>query len=161
LHVAIQEDVVMVLIHSADNWLLSDLDGKVLRTLSADEIALLDSPTIPPALPFEKIPKIILREGVAADVQGPIYAPDLLAALGELDKGLHAIGLTPHRYELEKRKDTWLSVDTNEKDYAIFIDLEHPIDEQLRTLASILAQRQEIPGMSYIDLRFGNRVYMK
>jgi hypothetical protein len=161
LHVAIEEDIVMVLVHSSDNWLLSDLNGKVLRTLSADEISLIDSPAIPPALPFDKIPKILLRESVPTDLKEPIYSAKMLVALGELDNGLHALGLTPHRYELEKRKDTWLSVDTNEKPYAIYFDLEHPIDEQLRTLSSVFSQRQEIDGMSYIDLRFGNRVYMK
>ncbi|MFA5946777.1 MAG: hypothetical protein WC813_02020 [Patescibacteria group bacterium] len=161
LHVAINEDVVMVLVHSNDNWLLTDLGGQVLRSLSSDEIALLDSRALPPALPLDKIPKILLREGVQADLNEPIYSPKMLTALGELDKGLRALGLTPHRYELEKRKDTWLFVDTIEKPYVIYVDLEHPINEQLRTFSSVLSQQQEIEGMSYIDLRFGNRVYMK
>jgi cell division septal protein FtsQ len=161
LHVTIQEDVVMVLVNSNDSWLLSDLEGHVLRALSTDEIPLLDSPTIPPALPFEKIPKILLREGVPADLKELMYPSTMLIALAELDKGLRAVGLTPHRYKLEKRKDTWLSVETKEKDYAVFIDLEHPVDAQLRTLSAILSQRQELANMSYLDLRFGNRVYMK
>lgn len=161
LRVAIVEDVVMVLIHSADNWLLADLNGAVLRQLSADEIVSIDSPTPDAALPFDKIPKILLNEGVSVESKEPIYPAERLAMLAELDKGLRGIGLTPHRYTLDKRKDTWLSVSTKEKPYAIYVELEKPVDAQMKILASVFTQHEEIPGMSYIDLRFGNRVYMK
>lgn len=161
LHVTIQEDVVMMLFQSAGTWLLVDLDGHVLRTLSADEAANVDQPLEPPALPLDKIPKVQLSETVPPELKEAIYPTHLLTALGDLDQGLKAAGLTPHRYLLDKRKDTWLSVDLNEKDYAVYIDLEHPIEAQLQTFNSIISQGEELAGMSYLDLRFGNRVYMK
>lgn len=162
LYVAIQEDVVMMLFKTADNWLLTDLQGMVLRTLNADEIAQLDAPpTAESTLPFNKIPKVELAETVPTDLAGNLYPASRLAALAEVDRSLRALGLTPDRYHLEKRKDTWLSISTKEKPYVIYVDLESSIDDQLKILASILSQHQEIPDMSYMDLRFGNRVYMK
>ncbi len=161
LHVAIQEEVVMVLIHSSDSWLLSDLDGHILRSLSTDEIALIDSPTDGVSLPFDKIPKILLSESLPADFKEVVYPANRLNALGELDKSLRLLGLTPDRYMLEKRKDTWLTVTTKEKPYLLYFDLENPLSSQIKILSSILSQKEEVPGVSYIDLRFGNRVYMK
>jgi len=165
LHVAVQEDVVMVLFHSGNDWLLSDLSGAILRSLTADEILLLDSPPATNVemlqLPFNKIPKILLSESVSTDLKDPIYPKQRLETLSELDKGLRSVGLTPDRYLLETRKDTWLAVTTKEKPYSIYFELENPIPPQIKILSSILSEHQEIPGMAYVDLRFGNRVYMK
>ncbi len=161
LRVTVKEDVIMVIFNSADNWLLVDLEGKFLRSLSSEEISQLDAPATPPALPLNLIPKVVLKETVLPDFTEQIYPSTRLNALGDLDHGLRRLNLTPRRYLLEKSTDTWLSIDVVEKDYIIYVDLEHSVDDQLKTLDSILEQQQELPGMSYLDLRFGNRVYMK
>ena len=161
LRVTVQEDVVMVLFHSGENWFLADLTGAILRTLSPEEINFLDTPSADSPLPFAKIPKILLAESVPSTLTEPIYSPARLSTLGELDKGLRTLGLTPSRYMLETRKDTWLSVSVIEKPYSMLFDLEKPVSEQIKVLGSLISQHQEVPGMSYVDLRFGIRVYMK
>jgi hypothetical protein len=163
LKVAVTEDVVMLLFHSGEAWLLTDLEGKVLRSLSPEEISELDSPT-PSAtstLPFDKIPKIILNEAVAADIQEPLYPAERLTALAELDKGLRHLGLTPERYTLDKRRDTWLAVTVKEQPFTLYVDLENDVAAQLKILSGVLTENTEFGNAHSIDLRFGNRVYLK
>jgi len=160
LHVAVVEDIVMVLIHSGEHWLLTGLDGKILRELSADEIKSASAPEAVP--PFDRVPLIMLDEQIDVSLAESVLLPARLAGLVRLDHNLRARTLTPVLYALSTRKTSWLKVKTKEKPYGILVDLDQDIDAETAMLDAAAASYANADGgLQYIDLRFGNHVYVK
>lgn len=160
LHVAIVEDIVMVLVHSSEHWLLTGLDGKILRELSAEEIKNASASEVTP--PFDRVPLIVLDEQIDSALAEPVISPARLAGLVKLDHNLRARTLTPISYSLNTRKTSWLKVKVKEKPYGILVDLDQDIEQETAMLDAAAASYANADGgLQYIDLRFGNHVYVK
>ncbi len=160
LSVAITEDIVTVLVHSADHWLLMDLDGKIIRELSPEEVGHLGDGKDDDA--FVNVPKMTLDEVIDPALAEAVVPASRLSALSKLDHNLRARQLTPVSYSLSTRKTTWVTVKTKEKAFVIYVDLDEDIDAQTSMLdAAQATYANDESSLNYIDLRFGNRVYVK
>lgn len=164
--IAVSEDIVMVALQAGDDWLLVSLDGNIVRHLIDVEITFLTKTNLTPdisPIPFNKLPKLRINSPlVSSDPGTNLFTPQLLPALIELDDGLKTASLTAKEYKMETIGDPWLTVAINEKPYSILVDLKKPIAEQLSMLKTVMSDYSgKDSTLSYIDVRFGNHVYVK
>jgi|GEM_PF-2882582 hypothetical protein len=166
LTVTVAEDIVMVALHTGEKWYLVSLDGTIVREITPEEIPLLTAPKEEiqaPSIPFNRLPKVELGVTSSSLENGaPVFQKELLAGLITLNTKLSAGGLTPKVFTFKSTEDSWVSVATDEKKYAIYMDLLKPLEDQvfmLRTVMDKYAEKED--SISYIDVRFGNHVYVK
>lgn len=105
-------------------------------------------------------PVIVLGTGendTAEDVLDPIEPSFFIT----LDAALRQQLIEPIVYELDMSQTSWTRVKTTQGIDLLFDGLED-IDVQLSVLDIVLAEyQQSLNESEYIDLRFGNRVYVK
>jgi hypothetical protein len=77
------------------------------------------------------------------------------------DEGLRLLLIVPKEYETENVEAPWFTV-RSDQPYAILFDAKQSTDEQLIVLKTVLdeyfATQQD---SKYIDVRFGQRVFVK
>ncbi len=166
LTVSVAEDIVMVAVHTGEKWYLVSLDGTVVREITPEEIPLLTAPPEEiqaPSIPFNRLPKIELGVTSSSLENGaPVLRKELLTSLINLNTKLTAAGLTPKTFTFKSPADSWVTVAVNEKKYVIYIDLLKTLDDELFMLKTVMdkyAGKED--SISYIDVRFGNHVYVK
>jgi hypothetical protein len=156
LTITILEDVLTSAVKNNGIWNLVTLDGKIIRPITDEEEALFTSP------PLDRVPKIEIEAPVDVSATNTYLNPEFFESVLTLDEGVRALGLTPRRFLLRNEKEDWLRLNPEGKTYGLLFDLHKPLDSQLFMLKTVLHEYEgKEEGLNYIDLRFGNHVYVK
>lgn len=171
VHVTLVEDVFMVAFRSGEAVYFLDPTGIVLREATPEEKAAVLVKVGAVAAPADSQTILATLQAdmpVLKDKTGAVYAPgDLVFSELKLDNiltfnaGLKNQGIYVHEFVSDDVQVPWFSI-TSDQDYLILFDAAKDPAEQLEVLAAV---RQEYltdtKHPSYIDVRFGTRVYVK
>jgi hypothetical protein len=171
LNVVAEERVSELVWKSGDRMLFLDLTGMATRSLYDYELAQiytrLGQQTVyiydgTQALPLQ--PSIPILVDVSAtpiesnsEVLSPMHAETIIA----FDKAARALQLNPMFYQIEKPHANWLTVQIAQG-CKILIDGTRGVGEQEGVLETVLKEyRDQLSTLEYIDIRFGDHVYIK
>jgi hypothetical protein len=168
--ITVEETVSELVFVQGETASLMMLDGSVNRPLTDDEqqevsqrtglnfaasIQETDTKVLQPTAPV-----LVLRnrgEGEVVETFSSIEPTFFIA----LDTALRARLIEPYYYELDAAQTTWVRVKTTQGTDLLF-DGREDIYAQLDVLDIVIDEyQQNITESEYIDLRFGNRVYVK
>lgn len=169
LQIDVVEDVFLIAFQSGDVMWFLDRSGVVLREATPEEKAVLlirlgeaeASPDI--ALPpLNPVMPIIKDKSAAPRVAGDgVYTAEIITNLVVFDEGLRGLMVRPKLYETEDPEEPWFTV-RSDKPFAILFDAAQPPRQQLAILKTVFdeyfATEQEV---RYVDIRFGQRVYIR
>ena len=152
LTVNLVEDIFMVAFKSGEELYFVNPDGAILRVATPEEKAA----ALPPLMPT-------IREKTAAPraVGDQLFRPGMVSNLLAFDQGLKAQGIATSEFVSDDVSLPWFTV-TSDKPYAILFDALRDVNEQLTVLKLVADEyaTAEDP-LSYIDVRFGTRVYTR
>ncbi len=170
LLITVTEAVSELVFVQGETGTLMMLDGAMNRPLTEEEqqeisqrtglqfvtsIQEADTKVLQPTAPV-----LVLRNGEtgnAIDTFTSIEPAFFIA----LDTALRTRLIDPHYYELDAAQTTWVRVKTGQGTDLLF-DGREDIEAQLNVLDIVIDEyQQNISDSEYIDLRFGNRVYVK
>lgn len=164
--VTAEERITQIAWLSGDKTYLVDLTGIAVSEASAEAKAAIDArrngaqdvpfaPGLQPTMPViidESAQEVTLGQSVLAGVT--------LERILQLDKALRERTLVPEAYTLETPTAPWITVGTAAT--ALLIDITKDMGETLATFDAFRHERNEpLEQLLYIDLRFGNHVYIK
>lgn len=163
VEITVTEDLTMLAFYIGNTVYLGSLEGTIIREMTTDERQLVlsgvDDPTNP--IPYSRLPHVYLN-AVSADLQlnTEILDPNVTKNIVDLQDRLRILGLTMDNISFMNGDASWGTLKTKEKPYLIMLDLTQSLDEQLTMLKTTL-ENNESDITSYIDIRFGNHVYIK
>lgn len=170
LKVTVVEDVMVIALRSAEVVAFLDRGGKVLRLADPLEIVAVASrvgevtptpeeqgslPLLPTSLPI-----IRTVDPVSMDLGVELYDDLVMENLIIMDGGLRGQGIAVKEYVTENVHDAWFKV-TSDLPYEIYFDAEHDIAEQLLLLRTVMSEFKDSPPLHYLDVRFGDRVFVR
>ena len=166
LTIRIQEKTSHLLWQSGDNLFLVGLDGVVIRALTAQEHLALEGdapedPTTDPVRQLRPLPKFIDVNTSDVAVGSPVFTQEEIDHIFRFQEHLVSQGIPFSSVKIDRLAGKWMSVAT-ETGYDILFDPDADIDAQALHLATVLRERgDEAENLEYIDLRFGDHVYVK
>ncbi len=148
-----------------NTFYLVDLNGVVSRELTNEELNLLKEDIEDKALttlPFiRSLPVIVDRNNIEITIGSEVLTPVEIENAFRFHKHLSAQNISFISTEIDRLAGKWSGVVTKEG-YRILFDLSADIDEQAERLETILKEREEDKVIEeYVDLRFGDHVYIK
>ncbi len=156
LKVTVLEDVLTMAVKNRGEWTLINLDGRIIRPIEDEEVTAFSEP------PFDRMPKIEIEADVPEDNSNMYLNEPVLKAFLAFHDGARSLGLTPNHFILRNKDEDWARLNLEGKSYSILFDLHKEIDNQLFMLKTVLDEyKDKDSGLSYIDVRFGNHVYVK
>lgn len=132
-----------------------------LRTRLGEE-PLVTDPNLADRAPLVLAPTMpIVRDSSKIEItmDTVVIQPDYVQYLIDWDNQIRAGELQPTFYAVGD--GNWMTMNT-QSGLKVLFDLEAPIEEQGRALGIILAEyHDQLSELSYIDVRFGNNVFVK
>jgi hypothetical protein len=169
LRVTIVEDIFMVAFRSGDTVYFLDPTGKLLRPAEPNEqaavlakVGVTPLAEVEPAIIHVDMP--VLHEKTATEhVAGEqFYTESMVQNLIQFADGLRAMGIQPVEFVSDDVNLPWFTI-LSDKEYVILFDATENVDTQLAVLKAVIDERfatsEDLPR--YIDIRFGNRVYVR
>ena len=168
-----EERISQMVYRSGSVFSFLNLDGTILRELYPEErrqiherIGIETTPiteeeqhNLPPLQPT--IPVIQDMSGADTPLATELLAPITAHQIILIDKQLRVLGVDPVVYQIEKQHAAWFTVKTN-NGYDVYFDGVEEPGKQINRLKTVLEEYQINPDeISYIDVRFTNRVYVK
>lgn len=148
-----------------------DLDGTITRELleteknpvrerlGIEQVALAEGEQNTPLLSDMPIIKDV--SGSQIEIRQEIFNSEYVENIITFDKGIRQQILEPYMYEIENPETSWMTLHTKNGFYIMF-DPELDVSEQLNMLQVVLTEYTDrIEELNYIDLRFGNHVFVK
>ncbi len=169
LRITVVEDVFLIAFRSGDTLWFLDRSGAVLREATPEEKAVVlirlgeaeasSSVALPPLNP---VMPIITDKGAAPRAVGDlIYDTEVITHVVAFDEGLRGLLVTPKFYETENPEEPWFTV-RSDKSYAILFDAAQDPKSQLSILKTVFDEYFATqPEARYVDIRFGQRVYIR
>lgn len=166
LVITAEERITQIAWINENKTYLVDLVGIAVSEASAEATAAINArrngagevpfaPGLQPTMPLIinlSPQEVIIGQSVIAEVT--------LGRILQIDKELRARQLLPISYSFENNTAPWTTVDTNQT--ALLIDVTKDLTETLASLDAFRHERDEpLEQLLYIDLRFGNHVYIK
>lgn len=168
--VRVREKTSQLLWVSGEHVYLADLQGVVIRELTAAEIEAWNAPepppdgTVPPAPPpdpLKRFPAFVDVNATPISISIVVLRPDEVANLFRFQEGLKTLGIGFGQTKIDRLAGKWMAVRTT-TGYDVLIDALGDIDLQLTNLQALLRDTVKDPSaLQYIDLRFGDHVYYK
>jgi hypothetical protein len=158
----------VVYIHEGNGSVLS-LDGAIIRGLTIEERAEVmqrSGVTIAEALQEEDARILQPNAPIISVTSGDVTHDNVLYPIDPsffvtLDEALRDRLITPTYYEIESSQLNWVRVKTTQG-IDLLIDGLDDVESQMQVLDIVLHDYgEDLSNSSYIDLRFGNRVYVK
>ena len=84
----------------------------------------------------------------------------MMTVVIDFDIGARRLLIHPKTYGVEAPGSPWMRVDTDMA-YDLLFDGTKDVEEQIETLRSVLQDNEGLEAQEYIDLRFGNRIFVK
>lgn len=175
LSIVVKEKTSQLLWISGDRVYLADLQGVVIRELTAAETESWNAPEpppseplpdgtvvpVPPPDPLKRLPAFVDVNDTPVVVGSVVLRPDEVANLFLFQKGLTAMGIGYAQTKIDRLAGKWMAVRTT-VGYDIFVDAVGDVELQLTNLQALLRDTlKDTTGLQYIDLRFGDHVYYK
>ncbi len=168
LRVDVIEDIFMVALRSGDNVYLIAPTGKVIRAAEpAEQAAVLEKvgatalSESAPAVIHQDMPILREKNALARSSDDQVFTDTIIKNIIQFSDGLRAMGISPVEYVSDDTSLPWFAV-TSDQAYLILFDATQNVETELTVLKTVLEERftaDELP--SYIDVRFGNRVYVR
>ena len=167
LSVLLKERVSQILWYAAGQSYFVDLQGIVIRALTAEESAALtvSGPVVEGPFPLQDRLRSLPRM-VNEDDDTPLPGETVLVSAGvqkviEMNEALIANNLTPDHFAVERSTAAWARADLREG-FSVLFDLTTDVNEQVTHLLAVLQQDvKNRATLEYIDVRFGNHVYVQ
>ena len=142
-----------------------DSDGIAIRELSELEHAEVEQQINTQVAPSQSLQSTVFTiwdlENHAIELETQIVTPILLSTIEEFDLMLRQTSITPISYIIDHKDEVWLTVRST-LGVDIYINGVGDSQEQFDNLQLIIDEYGEtVHELEYIDLRFGNRVYVK
>ncbi|MFH1712066.1 MAG: hypothetical protein ABH846_02410 [Patescibacteria group bacterium] len=172
LDVFVEERITSLVWITDSGWYFIDLEGTVSRPLFEGEanvirerlghaLAIIDDDqdpvtTLHPTMPIiEDLSKTTVEPGFN------ILNESIVETAISFDKAVRQQILSPYIYQVENNTTPWIALKT-ENGFDVYFDLKSDVQEQIETLGMVLDEYSErLAEITYIDLRFGNHVYVK
>ena len=162
--ISAKERILEVALQSGGKTFFLGIDGTLVREASPEESRALDV----------RLGKITLGEGeslphlqptmpILIDLSAsehPVLSSDRVHDVLDLNERLLARNITPSTYTFTNFNEPWTRVQSTQS-YAILIDITQNLTTQLELLDVILHQTTDPIPYEYIDVRFGDHVYVK
>ncbi len=167
LHIQITEQVTNIAWKAGEKWYLLNMDGEVVREAQPDERVFLSTLEAGDSVnhleithlqPF--IPLLIDLSNTEVTIGENVLLPLNPASILLTTSLLKQQSINPRYFLFESQNAPWLTVVTNEP-YHIRLDGEGDITNQLSRLSIALREYVNADSISYIDLRFGDHVFVK
>ncbi len=171
LKVEVVEDVFMIAFRSGDLVYFLDPNGVIIREATPEEKAtvLVRLGEVPAPAEGERGLAVlqtdtpVIREKTAIDhvVGDQVFNDVMIENIIQFGDGLRSLGTLPKEFVSENVELPWFAITSN-KAYLILFDALENVDTQLTVLKTVTDEyfaTQESPH--YIDVRFGNRVYVR
>lgn len=170
VHVVAEERIVeFVWVVSGKRYFL-DLSGVILSELDDAQNAQIDArinevPVEEPPAEGEilhpNMPIVYDQDSKEVAVGRKMVSETFVQGIIELDKGLRRAGIKPKSYELPSLNSSSVTVITDQP-FELLLLASGDIEEQLSRLQLIMNDyKDRLSDLSYIDLRFGDHVYLK
>ena len=155
LFITLEERTSNLFWKTQDRLYVVDLEGIIVREVQNDEDAILKQPNL------KKLPIFIDKNNVAVDVGSFVLVPEEVENAFRFLDDLTASGIAYQYIELDRLAGKWVRLVT-EQGYSILLDLTGDVEEQFKNLTIVLQEQVADPStLEYIDLRFGDKVYVK
>ncbi len=170
LRISVVEDVTVIALRSGDAVGFLDRTGRVLRLADPLEVVAIKTrlneitpnPEEQAGLPLlpAQLPIIQTAHPVSIDVGLQIYTSTVMDNLVAMDSGLQRRDIQVRQYVSEAIREPWFRVMSN-LPYEIYFDAEHDIEQQLKLLQTVMKEYEADPPLHYLDVRFGDRVFIR
>ncbi len=165
------EKISEIIWKSADKLVFVDMNGVFIRDLHDYEIAQIYSRLSIPtayiytgeeALPLQ--PTMPIIEDLSQkkiDGLNKILTSVNPNIVNDFDKALRRLDITPTLYQVDSPNSAWLRAKTSNT-FDILFDGSREVEQQITVLETVLSENgNSLNEISYIDIRFGNHVYIK
>ncbi|MCH8049188.1 hypothetical protein IH979_00565 [Patescibacteria group bacterium] len=171
LEIVAEERITSLVWISEAAWHFIDLEGMITRSLFEQESNIIKERLGMAATPIEEgqanmvmHPTMPIIKDLSLDeieTGQQVLSSAAVESILTFDQAVRRLILDPFQYEIEEPKAQWMTLKTK-NGFDILFDLKHEIEKQKNTLGIILSEYNErLEEISYIDLRFGNHVFVK
>lgn len=148
---------------SGEQQSVVDLEGKIIRLLTADEQAVLRGTSTDPdsvdAVRIRALPQFIDRNSIAVSVGSQVLTTQEITNIFLFHKRLAEQHIPMKNTQVDRVAGKWIGIETVEG-YQILFDATGDIESQVKRLELILREKvTDVTQLKYIDLRFGDHVY--
>ncbi len=148
-----------------DQMYFLDSDGLVIRELSELERAEVEQQINTQIAPSQSLQSTVFTiwdlDNHAVELETQIVSPILLSTVEEFDQLLRDTTIQPISYIIDNKDEVWLTIKST-LGVDIYLNGVGDAQEQFNNLQLIIEEYQDsIHELEYIDLRFGNRVYVR
>ena len=157
VRIQVKEAVSQFLWHTGAAWFVAGLDGRLIRVVDPRELENRpDEPSI-----FSALQTIRDMNAKAVAVGEAVMTADEIKNTFAFHERLRAQGIPIVETQIDRQAGKWMAVLTGEG-YRILFDAALDIDAQALRLQTVLRDSIKTKkGLQYIDLRFGDHVYLK
>lgn len=159
--VRIGEKISQLIWSVGGGWFLTDLEGEILRPMTAQERAAREAPPAPDVPPLPPLPLVIDENGAVPKVGERVLSPEEVQGILAFQEALARLGIAFAETRIDRLAGKWTAVRTMEG-FDVLFDPTGDVAAQAAKLDTVL--RTAIADRSklrYIDLRFGDHVYYK
>lgn len=170
LDINAQEKITSLIWISGEQYYFINLDGQIARALSETELneargrlgfQIIETDYEAGGQLQPNMPMIQDLSKTNVDEYKQVFTPEQTLALIGFDTEMRDLALEPTWYEIENPDSPWVTLRTS-GGLLIMFELSGDYREQLAILKTVLDQYQDqIEDKSYIDIRFGNHVFVK
>ncbi len=162
--ISLVEKTSQLLWYTNDNVFVVDLEGALIQELNKDEITMLRAEEFEPTKKhrlLRSLPKFRDRNDVVVEIGDTVMTPQEIENIFTFHEHLHAQQIPFYETQIDRLAGKWTGVLT-QSGYDILFDATGDIEAQATNLDTLLANTQQAPeDLDYIDLRFGDHVYIK
>lgn len=145
--------------------MLIDLQGIAVRDASDEERAMMDArmqgavevPAAPGLQPT--MPIIVDLGGEDVTLGATVIEPEKVTSILAIDGAARERSLLPLRYTIEEATTPWVTLQTSQFD--LYFDFNVAVEQAFVMFDAYRGERADLSTLLYIDLRFGNHVYIK
>jgi len=172
VNILAEERITSLVWITNSGWYFIDLDGTTTRELFVQEANIVRERLGHAMAPVENEqeltaalhPTMPIIEDMSKTEVGAatnVITSEAVTGVLEFDKAVRSHVLSPYIYQIEKPGAPWMAVKL-ESGFEIYFDLQSDLQTQIQTLDIVLEEYNErLAELTYIDLRFGNHVYVK
>jgi cell division septal protein FtsQ len=164
ISVTLQEGTILIdLVERTSNlfWMTQnrlyvvDLDGIVVREIADSQDSVLNQASV------KELPTFRDKNDVGVSIGSSVLTAEEIDQAFRFLTSLQTVGITYTLIEIDRLAGKWVRLIT-QTGYSILFDLTGDIREQFQNLLVVLGnQEQNSAELEYIDLRFGDKVYLK